>query len=76
MNVPAPGFVPVPGPEAMRLISAALLSAGLCLAAAGVPLRSRGCVLLGGAGMAGGGVLRREKRKRKGKERAGRGFGS
>ena len=49
----------------LRLIAAVLLIAGLGLAAAGVLLRSRGCLLLGGAGVVNGAVLRRESRKRR-----------
>lgn len=36
MKVPVPSFVPVPEPEAMRLIAAVLLIAGLSLAAVGL----------------------------------------
>nr|WP_325219094.1 hypothetical protein [uncultured Oscillibacter sp.] len=36
MKVPVPSFVPVPEPEAMRLIAAVLLTAGLSLAAVGL----------------------------------------
>ena len=45
MKVPVPSFVPVPEPEAMRLIAAVLLIAGLSLAAVGLaclfPTRER-----------------------------------
>lgn len=65
MKLPVPSFVPAPEPGAMRLIAAVRLIAGLGLAAAGVLLRSRGCLLLGGAGVVNGTVLRRESRKRR-----------
>lgn len=32
MRFPIPGFVPVPSPEVMRIISAVSLTAGVCLA--------------------------------------------
>ena len=35
MKLPVPGFVPVPGPEAMRMIAAVLFGVGACLACAG-----------------------------------------
>ncbi len=35
MNIPAPNFVPVPGGEAMELISIVSLVVGICLTAAG-----------------------------------------
>lgn len=36
MNLPIPDFIPVPGGEAMRMISLVLLANGVCMATAGV----------------------------------------
>ena len=60
--------LPDPDEKALRAASFRSLALGTALAAAGVLLRSRGFLLLGGAGMVSGTVLRKESRKRSGKE--------
>ena len=60
--------LPDPDEKALRAASFRSLALGTALAAAGVLLRSRGFLLLGGTGMVSGTVLRKESRKRSGKE--------
>ena len=60
--------LPDPDEKALRAASFRSLALGTALAAAGVLLRSRGLLLLGGAGRVGGTVPRKESRRRRGKE--------